>query len=70
MLDIFYKVLNFPIHLETFRTFYGATGCPSQAGQTLHIEYPSSKVAGRILPITYRVPQSLVDLDILEWLLV
>ena len=50
------------------RHCYGTTGCPSKAGQTLRLECPSNQVIEYILPITYRVPQSLVELDILQFL--
>ena len=55
-----------PRRLDIFCTCYGETRCPSQAGQILRLECPSSQVAEHILPITYGVPQFLVELDILQ----
>ena len=47
-------------------TCHGVAGCPSKAGQTLRLQCPSSEVAGYILLRTSRVPQPLVELDILQ----
>ena len=67
-LDIFYKEQNPTGRLDKFFPCHGVTGCPSQAGQTLCLEWSSSPVAVHIISKTYRVPQFLVELDIL-WIL-
>ena len=61
-----YKVQNAPGRLDIFWTCHGVAGCPSKAGQTLSLQCPSSEVAGYILLRISRVPQPLVELDILQ----